>query len=313
MARDAHRIPAFDVMARGARLHVAPREHGMLAAAAAFAETNKVRRTVRHRKRRGKTGVLITRVAIGAERLLVVAGKTIRLLRAQIHRVREHKIQLMHAGFDPNRPAAHRRPILGNAAITRAARELRGDVGMTGLAKIFRMANRAVIRYALDSNQPFVLFRPIRLLMRNRQQRLGLRVAGFAGVGDFDVVVAGVATRHHRQKRNGRFLGIFNAGVARRTFELVGLDVLFVAETNFTFGRGKGFVLILLRVAIHAIAFDFSAVAFAALLVLGEHQIVRVLARLRRGVARAALRAGFANVFFVRKFDGCPLLDGIVP
>jgi hypothetical protein len=43
MARHAHRIAAFDVVARGAGLHVAARENGMLAAVEAFAEADKIR------------------------------------------------------------------------------------------------------------------------------------------------------------------------------------------------------------------------------------------------------------------------------
>jgi hypothetical protein len=42
MALHARRIAAFDIMTRGARLHVAARENGVLAAAEAFAEADKI-------------------------------------------------------------------------------------------------------------------------------------------------------------------------------------------------------------------------------------------------------------------------------
>lgn len=225
----------------------------------------------------------------------------------------ENKIQLMHPRFHPQRFAAHRGPIFRDTAAARAARELRGHVGMAGLAEIFRMANSAVIRHAFNAHQPFVLFCPIRLLMRNRQQGFGLRVARFAGVGNFNVVMTGIATRHHRQVGNAWLLGIFNTGMACGTFKLVRFDMLFVAETNLPLGRGEGLIFIFLGVAVEAIAFNFGAVAFAALFVFGKHQIIRVLAGLRRGVARTALRPQFADMLLVRKFDGRPLLDGIVP
>ena len=73
MTRDAHRIAAFEVMTRGARFHIAAREHRVLAAAAAFAEANEIRGAMRQRERRSKTGILITRMAIRAKRLLIVA------------------------------------------------------------------------------------------------------------------------------------------------------------------------------------------------------------------------------------------------
>lgn len=157
----------------------------MLAAAAAFAEANEIRGAMRHRKRRSKSGILIARVAIRAKRLLIVAGKTIRLLRPQIQRMRENKIQIMHPRFYPDRFAGGRRPIFCNTATTLAARELRGHVGMARLAEIFGVTDRAIIRQPfgcaqgkpIDAHQTFVFFRPIRLLMRNRQQRFRLRVA----------------------------------------------------------------------------------------------------------------------------------------
>jgi hypothetical protein len=47
MAQYANRIAAFEIMTRNARLHIAAREHRMLAAAAAFAEANEIRGTMR--------------------------------------------------------------------------------------------------------------------------------------------------------------------------------------------------------------------------------------------------------------------------
>lgn len=77
MAGHAHRIAAFDIVARSARFHIAARENRVLAAATAFANANKIRGAMRHWKRRRKSSVLIPRVAIRAKRLLIVAGKTV--------------------------------------------------------------------------------------------------------------------------------------------------------------------------------------------------------------------------------------------
>ncbi len=54
-----------------------------------------------------------------------------------------------------------------------------------------------------------------------------------------------------------------------------------VAETNFPFGRGVGFVFIFLGVAIEAIALYFGVMAFATLGLFRQHQIIRVLTGLR--------------------------------
>lgn len=122
-----------------------------------------------------------------------------------------------------------------------------------------------------------------------------------------------IAARHRRQKSEARLFRSFDAGVTGGTFELVGFDVLFVAESHLAFGRGVGLVFVGFGVAVHAVALDFGAVTFGALRLFRQHQIVRILAGLRGSVTLTAFSADIADMLLVGKFDGRPLLDRIVP
>ena len=51
---------------------------------------------MRERYRRGKTGVLISLMTIGAESLMIVAGAAIRFAGAEIEPVSEDVLQFMH-------------------------------------------------------------------------------------------------------------------------------------------------------------------------------------------------------------------------
>ena len=59
--------------------------------------------------------------------------------------MRKNKIQIVHTRFYPGRLAGSRRPIFRDTATALAARELRGHLGMAGLAEIVRVTNRTII------------------------------------------------------------------------------------------------------------------------------------------------------------------------
>lgn len=279
MACHAYRIAAFNVMARSARFHVAAREYRMLAAAEAGAEADKIRGAMGRRKRPGKAGVLIARVAIRAKSLLIVARLAIGLLGAQIESMGENEIQIMHALFGQGQLAVRRRPVFGNAANQTAAGKLRRRFSVANLAKILGMANGTIIRRALNAHQAFVFFGPRHALMRHRQQRFDFAVARFAGGFGLYIIMASAARRHHRQKGDTRFFGFFDAGVANSTFLLQAFNVAFVAEADFALGRWRRFNVFRIEMAVLAIVLDFRAVADTALFVLRQHHVVRIFTR----------------------------------
>lgn len=315
MTQYARGVAAFYVMTRGARFDIPSREHSVLSAISA--DAHKIRCTMRNRRWAGKARVLTACVTFRAERLLIMTREAIRLFRAQIKAMREEIIQSMHVLLHCRILARGRGAAFRHGTRHIASGELRSGFGVTGLAEIFGMANRAIIRAVFGAHETLVLFRPIGRAMRDREHGLDARMARFARVRGFHVVVARVARSHIRQKCETRLLGFLDAGVARRAFDLLIFDMLLVAEAKvFACGRGKCRGIVAVHVAILAVfdvlAFDLL-MASRALRVFGKKKVAGFLARWRAAVTRAALRAEFFHVFFVGEFNVLPLRDGIIP
>ena len=122
MALHARRVAAFDIMAGGAGFHIAARENGVLAAAEAFAETDKIWRAMRRWEWSGEASILVARVAIRTKSLLIVTRRAIGLFGAQVEGVRKNEIQIVYTLFDQRQPAVRPRPVFRNAA-NQAARK----------------------------------------------------------------------------------------------------------------------------------------------------------------------------------------------
>lgn len=165
VAGDTRGVPTFDIVARGAGFDVSARQSRMPAAAAADADTNKIRPAMGKRYGGAKTGVLVFRMALVTKFLLVMARVTIRALAAKIDGMIKNKIKLMHSLLNQYFPARWLRPVFQQWPGQCPACKLHGWSRMAHLAKIILVAHRAIVRERAYLNLAFVFLEPIDLLV----------------------------------------------------------------------------------------------------------------------------------------------------
>lgn len=144
-----------------------------------------------------------------------------------------------------------------------------------------------------------MIFHEISYAVRRRAESREIRMACFALVSHFHVVVACTACRHRRHIRRGSIIGFIQSGVACDAFHFFIACMFFVVEVNFAYlsleRRGIFFVHVTVAARL-AHLFFMTCLAYR---VSRQHFVGRRLTRHRLRMTRSAINPELIDVFLM--------------